>query len=46
MMSLARIHAPNLETSENKSHRNKFACQRTFQDVGNISAMTLCLIMT
>jgi hypothetical protein len=29
-MSLAGIHAPNLETSESKSHCNKFACQGTF----------------
>jgi len=40
-MSLARIHAPSLEASKNKSHDIRFACSKTFQHVGNTCAMSL-----
>jgi hypothetical protein len=45
-MSSAWIHAPSLEVSENKSHRNKFECPKTFQHVGNTGAAALCLLST
>lgn len=46
MMSSVGIHAPSLEASKNKSHRNKFACPMTFQHIDNIGVMALCSIST
>jgi hypothetical protein len=46
MKSLVGIHAPSLETSKNKSHRNKFACPMTFPHIDNIGVATLCPIST
>jgi hypothetical protein len=43
-MSSDGIHAPNLEASKNKSHHNRFACQKTFQHIGSIVEATLCPI--
>jgi hypothetical protein len=45
-MSLARIHTSNLEVSENKWLRNRFAWQRMFLHDGNTSATILYLILT
>jgi len=43
-MSSNGIHAPNLKASKNKSHHNRFACQRTFQHIYSIVEATLCPI--
>jgi hypothetical protein len=46
VMSLAVMHAPNLEASENKSHHIRFVSQRMFQHVESTSAGILCPTLT
>jgi hypothetical protein len=46
MKSLVGIHAPSLEASKNKSHRNKFMCLMTFQHIDNIDVTALRPIST
>jgi len=45
-MSSARIHAPNLEASKNKSHHIRFSCPSMFQHFGSTGAASLCPIST
>jgi hypothetical protein len=46
VMSLAVMHAPNLEASENKSNHIRFVSQRMFQHVESTSTGILCPTLT